>query len=206
MNDGFSEGPYHSEHVARPEMSPNAVSVGIPNADPEPWNLDGCVMLEYGSKEEHLMAITAETLMELIDDARANRVRIDSDITRVRDELTHLEQRLVEARAEEEMYRLTLERKFPSTSTMAEPTALEGLDEANEDMSEFSRTDAVAQAVRVIATQSGVASPEAVEHYLRSRNRSDTRDAIGAALAYLNRRGKVRNVGRARWTWSGSNE
>jgi hypothetical protein len=68
----------------------------------------------------------------------------------------------------------------------------------------MSRTAAVEHAVRQLAGDGTPTSPAEIESFLNSVGRADTRDQIGAALAYLNRKNVVERASRAQWRmWTG---
>lgn len=71
---------------------------------------------------------------------------------------------------------------------------------ADEDWSRDGRSDAVLRAVVAIAKSGRPATPGDILELLQAHNRAgDTRDYIGASLAYLNKSGRVKNVGRGQW-------
>lgn len=151
------------------------------------------------------MAITPETLIELIENTISTRMERADEIRNLRQECERLEMKLEELQQEEQGYRLALARRFPDVAGMSvpvsspTPSAQAGLFALPDDLVTQSRSDAVEAAIRVLTRTASVASPAAIEEFLRSRGRDDTRDAIGAALAYLNRTDRVKNVGRGQW-------
>jgi hypothetical protein len=77
-----------------------------------------------------------------------------------------------------------------------------------DDWRDVGRSAAVLMAVHELLNDGhAYASPADIEALLRSKGREgDTRDYIGAALAYLNRSGQVDNVGRGQWVLSRQGE
>jgi hypothetical protein len=59
------------------------------------------------------------------------------------------------------------------------------------------RTDAIA---RVLLEADGPLSPSQIHQGLKGRGREDGPNAVSAALAYLNHRGRVTAVSRGQWT------
>lgn len=153
------------------------------------------------------MAITLETLTELIAGSRAAREEVEQEITAVEHQLAVLERKQNELQREEEGHRLALARLFPESSD-AMPTPVEQentlLFPAESDLAPLPRTVAVEAAVRDLSAGSALASPSAIEQWLHERGRSDERDAIGAALSYLNKRGSIRRESRGAWRFVGS--
>ncbi|WP_298944582.1 hypothetical protein [uncultured Microbacterium sp.] len=149
------------------------------------------------------MAITAETLIELIQSAIDARAIAESRIDAKREELAELERELDLLEQEEQGYRLALTRRFPETPSEDVPGSMpavnEGLFPLVDDIASQGRSDAVWTAVKMLSRTGSTASPAGIEDFLRERGRDDSRDAIGAALAYLNRTKRVVRVGRGQW-------
>lgn len=148
------------------------------------------------------MAITPEMLMELIESAIEARQEIEDDLRELAKRAERLERERDEIRLEEQGYRLALARHFPDSAPVRETSASasNALFAIEDGIATMARTDAVEFAVRHLSREPGeVATPAEIEEFLRARGRDDSRDAIGAALAYLNRNGRVQNVSRGRW-------
>ncbi|MEI5585410.1 MULTISPECIES: hypothetical protein [unclassified Agromyces] len=148
------------------------------------------------------MAITASTLVELIESTIEARHETDKQIQALRRELEGLEVKRDQLLQEEQGYRFALARRFPDEDIDAPNFAADsapGSVRRTDDFLKQTRADAVEAAVRSIADERGTASPAAIEEFLRAGGRDDTRDAIGAALAYLNRTDRVVNVARGQW-------
>lgn len=154
------------------------------------------------------MAITPETLVELIESTVAARLEAEGKMRDLRQQIEELDVECSELAQEEQGYRLALARRFPdaaaSSAPEAAPRADVGLFALQNDIASQPRSDAVESAVRVLTQGAEAATPAAIEEFLHERGRSDTRDAIGAALSYLNRNSRVINVGRAQWRLVGS--
>lgn len=145
------------------------------------------------------MEITADVLSELIADARYERRRVDEQIAALHVQLDELEQRRDDLTTEEESYQRTLARKFPTAEAPAEEQQTLLLEDPVSDLRHMPRSAAVELAIAEITKSTSFASPSDIEDWLKERRRTDTRDQIGAALAYLNRTDKIRSLGRARW-------
>lgn len=143
------------------------------------------------------MAVSEAELLDLIEDARKERARLEAEITAARSNLAQLDQKKADVSREQEALVLSLRRLFPH----AEAPQLESDDLA--DLSQHSRMAAVSCAVKDLDAREGIATPAGIEAFLHSRGRSDSRDAIGAALSYLRSHGKVRSISRGRWRWIG---
>lgn len=149
------------------------------------------------------MAITPDVLVELIESTVTARREAEEKILDLRRQIEALDVECSELAQEEQGYRLALTRRFPEApqaSPPQEPTRHEvGLFALQNDIVSQPRSDAVEAAVRVLTRDGGTATPAAIEAFLHERGRTDSRDAIGAALAYLNRSDRVINVARAQW-------
>ncbi|WP_300591638.1 hypothetical protein [Microbacterium sp.] len=152
------------------------------------------------------MSITPDTFLELIQSAAAVRAETQQEVDRLRKELQQLEATIASLEQEEQGYRLALARRFPDTAGAHLPQPQPGdepeLFPLEDDLRKQSRSDAVETAVRVISKTEVSATPAHIEAFLHERGRDDTRDAIGAALAYLNRTGRVTNIARGQWRLS----
>lgn len=149
------------------------------------------------------MAITPEVLVELIDSTVVAREETEARLRDIRQELEELENERAALEQEEEGYRAALARRFPEIAAESAPEeaprADVGLFPLADDFTTQPRSDAVETAVRILTQEAPSASPADIESFLRDRGRSDSRDAVGAALAYLNRTSRVTNVGRGQW-------
>jgi hypothetical protein len=152
------------------------------------------------------MSITPDTFLELIQSAAAVRADTQREVDRLRKELQKLEAAIASLEQEEQGYRLALARRFPEAADAQLPQPQPGdepeLFPLEDDLRKQSRSDAVEAAVRVITKTEPSATPTLIEEFLHERGRDDTRDAIGAALAYLNRNGRVTNIARGHWRLS----
>ncbi|WP_344785361.1 hypothetical protein [Microbacterium kribbense] len=149
------------------------------------------------------MTITPQLLMELIESTIAARRETEDTIRDLRQQLEQLDDERSALEQEEQGYRLALTRRFPEAAAVSAPEsaphAEAGLFPLADDIADQSRSDAVETAVRVLTQAADFATPAGIEEFLQQHGRSDSRDAIGAALAYLNRSSRVANVGRAKW-------
>lgn len=149
------------------------------------------------------MPITADTLLELIESTIAARQETETKIRDLMEQIQELETERDDLRVEEQGYRLALARRFPDSAaatTEARTSAVVGLFSLDDGLERQPRSDAVETAVKILSRgPEGFATPAAIEEFLHERGRDDSRDAIGAALAYLNRNSRVMNVGRGQW-------
>lgn len=148
------------------------------------------------------MTINAELLIELIDSTVSAREKVEKRMSELREELESLTDDIDSLNLEEQGYRLALARRFPTAHAPGEesaPGTRTPLLSLDGDLAARSRSDAVETAVRMIARDAPAASPTAIEEFLHERGRDDTRDAIGAALAYLKRTNRVTRVSRGQW-------
>lgn len=149
------------------------------------------------------MAITPDMLVELIESTVAARVEAEDKMRDLRRQMDELDVECSQLTQEEQGYRLALARRFPdaaAASTPQQAPRLEvGLFALQNDIVDQPRSDAVESAIRVLTQDGEPATPAAIEAFLHERGRSDSRDAIGAALAYLNRTDRVVNVARGQW-------
>lgn len=149
------------------------------------------------------MAISMETLKELISDAQRSRESVEKSLADVQARFQELAAERDELRREEETYRATLARRFPTADAPLSQELdleIESNEESGEDWVNMARTDAVEKVVLLLSDEQGVVRPADIEGELRRRGRTDSRDAIGGALAYLNKNGRVKSVGYGTWT------
>lgn len=149
------------------------------------------------------MAITEEVLTELVEDTVAERRAVERRVRDLEAQITDLKEKREELLKEEEGHRLALARLFPNAAALSAPHGGNGpntLFPVEQDLSRISRTEAIERAVQALSGATGQpTSPGDVESYLNARNRTDTRDQIGAALSYLRTVGRIERVGRGQW-------
>ncbi len=149
------------------------------------------------------MAITAETLLELVNDARDARLALERQIAEIEAKVEELHTQREELEEEEQGYMATLQRRFPQAVPAAqqdddENTLLPGF-VTKGGVPSMPRTAAVQMAIDVLDEANGHATPAGIEAWLHERGRDDDRDQIGGAIAHLNRTGKIHSVGRGMW-------
>lgn len=150
------------------------------------------------------MAITFETLNELIMDARDAREKAELELARALATVEELRRRQQQLREEEDAYVATLTRRFPDAQTGLAPISEDSFETgvdvaAPTEWAAMPRTTAVERAIAELTKTKDTASPADIEMLLRTNGRSDGRDEIGGAIAHLNRTGKIQRVGRAQW-------
>lgn len=147
------------------------------------------------------MAITAESLMELILEAQKANEEVEIELAAVQTRLAALTKRSDALKAEEEAFRASFERRYPGKLEPALSTVPAAVARTSPEngWSTLSRTDSVQEAVKSLTEVKDFATPSEIENLLREKGRTDSRDNIGAALAYLNRIGKVHRRARAEW-------
>ena len=162
------------------------------------------------------MAVTSTTLIELVQEAQDSLEAIEDELIKLQARAAELVTTRDVLKEEERALLLILKRRYPGAlpeagleqgpkeeESGAEPKREVGavfqLDP--NDWSYKTRTEAVVDAVEFLTEQNGTASPPSIEDLLKHRNRSDKRDAIGAALAYLNRTKKIWRRGRGDWVF-----
>jgi len=151
------------------------------------------------------MDITVDVLKKLIEDSIAARADVDAKRRDLQELMFELDREHAQLRAEEEAYRSAIARLFPEqidevavssdADVQAPPTG--------KGFASLPRTEAVKAAVWDLGSGSSAAAPAEIEDYLHERGRTDTRDNIGAALAYLHRKHLVRRVSRGQWRPAG---
>ena len=151
------------------------------------------------------MAITAETLIDLILETRRAFVDVDTELSTLKMREAELRLARQQMADEEEAFVASLQRRFPGEEVPGKSPAIEAEDEGNffqipeDDWQHEARSDAILRAVKELTESAGVASPGSIEELLHARNRDDSRDAIGASLAYLNRTNRIWRQGRGAW-------
>lgn len=146
-------------------------------------------------------------LESLISDAREKRLEIDEEITGIEERLKILRKKRSDLHDEEVVLTSVLFRQSEGNDTTAHSTTTDEpatpsteTDDADADWSRDGRSEAVERAVAELTAAKGFATPAEVEELLKQRNRTgDTRDYIGASLAYLRRSHKAHTRARAEW-------
>lgn len=155
------------------------------------------------------MAITADSLTELVLETRRAYAEVNAELEAAQERVLDLIQQRENVASEEEAFVASLCRRFPDhkipgDEPIKKPTDPIQLDGGmsiipKDNWSYDSRSDAVQRAVAELTEAKGFATPAEIEQLLKTRARDDSRDAIGAALAYLNRTNKVYSRARAEW-------
>jgi hypothetical protein len=151
------------------------------------------------------MALSAEDWIEMIEDANRAYEDAQAELRRAKERVFELSEKSEVFQQERNFFIASFERRFPDH---ASPDAISEQHNPQidlfphpwaDDWSNETRSDAVEHAVREITEKNEYATPAQIEEFLSSKNREDTRDAIGATLAYLNKTSKVHSTGRAQW-------
>lgn len=153
------------------------------------------------------MAVSAESLIDLIEEAQKAYNDIQKELNDIASRTLELNKQRDAIAKERDAFTSSLERRYPGTpvpvddsqtgpSTRVPPCFVEI---PADDWSLYNRSEVVERSVKELTEEKGFATPAEVEAMLKSKNRSDNRDAIGAALAYLNRTKKVYSRARAEW-------
>ena len=147
------------------------------------------------------MTISAEVLTEFIREAQSAYDDVQEQLRLLAERQSELGKQRDEIAEERDAFIASLERRFPDTKVpQADVTKYPlSFEVPVDDWSNLSRSDVVERVVKQLTEEKGFATPAEIESILDSKNRADTRDAIGAALAYLNRSHKVHSVKRAQW-------
>ena len=148
------------------------------------------------------MAINAESLTELILETQSTYTTIEAELTHIQARAAELMEQRDLLKQEEEAFRSSLARRFPGTDvpgTIASDAGPEVQADKDDDWVEVSRSAVVERVIKLLTENKGFATPAEIENYLREKGRDDSRDNIGAALAYLNRTKKVHSRARAEW-------
>ncbi len=141
-------------------------------------------------------------LESLIDAARDEREKIDDEVAVIEDQLKTLRKKRTALHDEEVVLTSVLFRQTAGTGAAPISNDVDGspVDPGDGDWSQEGRSEAVEKAVVEITAAKGFATPAEVEELLRKRNRTgDTRDYIGASLAYLRKSDKAHTRARAEW-------
>jgi TPP-dependent 2-oxoacid decarboxylase len=146
---------------------------------------------------------TADTLMDLAEKARARRIEADKAVAEARMVLERAERVQQESAQRESVLRSWLRNDYETDLDEQETVGLGATGSETDEWSEKARTSAVEDAVQVLSSDIGFATPAAVESFLRDQGRNDDRIAIGAALAYLHRVGRIHNLMRGQWIPAG---
>ena len=154
------------------------------------------------------MDIELSTFQSLIEGTRSARARLEAQLAQLRGQVHELEREKENLTMEIVGYQLALRRLFPD-ETPVELEVESGMfelqsDGQSEPYSSMTRTKAVEQAVRALTSAGNPASPAEIEEFLARNGRTDTRDQIGAALSYLNKKKILERASRANWrVWTG---
>lgn len=149
------------------------------------------------------MKPNCDALIDLIELSRSQREKAESQAVSFRDRLAELETTITQLNQEEQSFLAALNRYFPEAvagiadEKTFEPEKPQPI--TQDGVARLGRSEAVELAVQSITRKATTASPEAIEEFLHASGRTDTRDQIGAALAYLNRSGRVERLARAQW-------
>lgn len=154
------------------------------------------------------MDIDQSTLQSLIEGSRAAHARLDEQLDDLRAEVQRLERERENLAIEMAGYQLAMRRLFPEVPFVEleqEPAASDvRSDPQAEAYTSMTRIKAVEEAVRSLTSTGNPASPTEIEDFLVRNGRTDTRDQIGAALSYLNKKKILERAARANWrVWSG---
>lgn len=157
------------------------------------------------------MAITAESLLELIKDVRGARADVAGKIPAAEKALADLREEDQGLAVEEQNYRATLTRRYPDRLVDADivpdipyspdatrPQVTSSATAAAEWLY-LPRTLAVERVVSYFTDVKGFATPGDIERFLGQQGRTDSRDEVGGALAHLKRTEKIHSTGRAQW-------
>jgi len=152
------------------------------------------------------MVIESIALLEsLIDDARNKRENVDAEIAGIEERLKTLRKKRSELHDEEVVLTSVLFRQSAGDDTSAHPRkadepATTSTEADDADWSREGRSEAVQRAVAELTAIKGFGTPAEVEELLKQHNRTgDTRDYIGASLAYLRKSHKAHTRARAEW-------
>lgn len=139
-----------------------------------------------------------ETLLrEMAERARALRIEADREVAEARSILEKAERTQAESAQREAFLRTWLKTEYGRSDL--DEAAVDGQSSEDGDWLTKARTSAVEDAVRSLSATSGTATPGKIEDFLRQQGRDDDRVAIGAALAYLHRNGRLHNIARGQW-------
>lgn len=152
------------------------------------------------------MAVSAESLTELIVEAQKAYVDIQTELDKLANRVLELNDQRDAIAAERDAFISSLERRYPGAevpmAATGKPDTHVGFREVPaDDWSVFNRSEVVLRAVKELTEEKSFATPAEIEERLKSKNRDDGRDAIGAALAYLNRSSAHKIYSRARAQW-----
>jgi hypothetical protein len=151
------------------------------------------------------VAVTAESLKELIDEAQRAYDDVSEELDRALARVQELTEQRAAISAERDAFIASLERRYPDQAVPT-PETPKGLsfkivELPPNDWSYLNRSEAVERAVKELTELENFATPAAIQDLLAERGREDNRDAISAALAYLNRTNKVHSLARAQWIY-----
>jgi hypothetical protein len=154
--------------------------------------------------KEVSVAVTPESLTELILEAQKSYDDVQKEIDSLNEQLEKLAKQRTELQLERDAFVNSLERRFPEfpvpiPNVRARIGSITLTVIPKDDWSYLNRSEAVERAVQELTLQEDFATPARIQELLGTRNRDDSRDAIGASLAYLNRTNKVHSPARAQW-------
>jgi len=149
------------------------------------------------------VAVTPEVLVDLIKDAETTRASMEAERFTTEGVLRKLVEAIDEVSSEEHTYRATLRRRFPNYVVEA---TTKSTDHTLELWTNLSRNNAVENAIKEVNAKHATVSPADIEECLKAHGRSDDRDQIGGATAYLNREKRIHSLGRGRWVFGPARE
>jgi phage shock protein A len=150
-----------------------------------------------------VMDAQTATLADALADVAKRRAKLEGEVGHLENQLNAMRGALREAANQESVLRSII--KGRASSAAPSLPLFEGEDEPENataptnDWANLSRTWVVLEAVAEVTKTKPYASPADVEELLASRNRTDDRDVIGAALSYLRKKGELVQLGRAQW-------
>lgn len=141
------------------------------------------------------------TLAEALATVSGRRAMIERELGSLEKNLMDLRTDLREAANQEAVLRSLIESRAGTSGDSSVDLSQSATADAApvEDWSNLSRKWVVREAVAEITRTKPFASPGDIEALLATRNRSDDKDNVGAALSYLRKRGEVVQLGRAQW-------
>ena len=134
--------------------------------------------------------MTIQVIRDLIAETEGELALAESQVARLRDELT--------------AFKSALARRAGVTADDRRPTLAEAMQHANEtNLNEWyalSRSDAVTRALIELTAAGTPIGPADLHEFLAQRGRAgDDRDAVSAALAHLQRSGRAHRVAHKMW-------
>jgi hypothetical protein len=152
------------------------------------------------------VAVTAESLTELITEAQKAYDEVQREIDALNERLGVLAEQRTDLQIERDAFISSLERRFPDApvpvpNAKLRISSITASSIAPDDWSYLNRSEAVERAVKELTEQKGHATPAEIQDLLSRRRRDDDRTAIGASLAHLNRSKKIHSLTRAQWIY-----